>query len=284
MVIDVRIRPPLPEAFAEIPELKRYTQIYHKSPVYETHGYRLGWEMLIAEMDAADVQRAVLIAEDYEGTLGKKVSNETVAEGVQKYPERFLGIASVDPHKGSAAVAELEHAINNLGLIGLGLWPCFHKITPDHEAYHPLYKKCIELGIFVALPVGINFGSATTMDIGRPMFIDAVATQFPDLRIVGCHGGWPWILEMMAVMWRHPNVYVDISAVRPKYMARQHSGWGPLFNYGNTILQDRVMFSCAWPLLPFKRSIEEVRTFPLDEAVKDKWLYHNAVKFLGLKA
>ena len=44
------------------------------------------------------------------------------------------------------------------------------------------------------------------------------------------------------------------------------------------------MFSCAWPLLPFKRSIEEVRTFPLDEAVKDKWLYHNAVKFLGLKA
>ncbi len=64
----------------------------------------------------------------------------------------------------------------------------------------------------------------------------------------------------------------------PKYMAREHFGWGPLLNYGDTILQDRVLFATNWPLLPMKRTIEEVRAFPLKEPVKEKWLYRNAAR------
>ena len=255
MIIDVRIRPPLEESFTDIPELEQYDRLYQKSSVLQTPGYQMGWEALLAEMDEAGVSKAILIAEDYKGTLGKKVPNEAIAEGVKKYPDRFMGMASVDPHRGDKAVEELEHSISDLGLIGLGLWPGFHKVYPNHEIYFPLYEKCVELNVFVALPVGINFGSDSALDIGRPIYIDEVAMKFPDLRIIACHGGWPWILEMIAVIWRRPNVYMDISAVRPKYMAREHSGWGPLFNYGNSILQDRIMFSCAWPLLPFKRTI-----------------------------
>jgi len=235
-------------------------------------------------MDEAGVTKAILVAEDFEETLGKKVPNEAIAAGVKKYPDRFFGLASVDPHKGKKAVQELEHAVKDLEMVGLTLWPCFHKIYSNDKKYYPLYEKCLELGIFVVIHTSVNFSSVSKLDLGRPIYLDEVAMDFPDLRIIASHAGWPWVLEMIAVAWRHPNVYMEISAMRPKYMAREHSGWGPLLNYGNTILQDRIMFATSWPLLPFKRSVEEVQALPLKESVKEKWLYQNAAKFLNIEA
>jgi len=284
MVIDFRVRPPIPESYAEVPELEHYLKLYQKSSVLKDFDFKKGWDALLAEMDEAGVTKAILVAEDFEETLGKKVPNEAIAAGVKKYPDRFFGLASVDPHKGKKAVQELEHAVKDLEMVGLTLWPCFHKIYSNDKKYYPLYEKCLELGIFVVIHTSINFSSVSKLDLGRPIYLDEVAMDFPDLRIIASHAGWPWVLEMIAVAWRHPNVYMEISAMRPKYMAREHSGWGPLLNYGNTILQDRIMFATSWPLLPFKRSVEEVQALPLKKSVKEKWLYQNAAKFLNIEA
>jgi hypothetical protein len=284
MVIDFRVRPPIRESFVEIPELKHYQEIYQKSSVLKEIDFDRGWNSLIEEMDNAGIKKAVLVAEDFQETLGKKVSNEAIAAGVKRYPGRFLGLASVDPHKGKKAVEELEHAVKDLGMVGLTLWPCFHQIYSKDKKYYPLYEKCLELGIFVVIHTSINFSSVSKLDLGRPIYLDEVAIDFPELRIVASHAGWPWVLEMIAVAWRHPNVYMEISAMRPKYMAREHSGWEPLLNYGDTILQDRIFFATSWPLLPFKRSIEEVRALPLKETVKEKWLYKNAAEFLKIES
>ena len=284
MVIDFRVRPPIPESYAEVPELEQYLKLYQKSSVLKDFDFKKGWDALLAEMDEAGVTKAILVAEDFEETLGKKVPNEAIAAGVKKYPDRFFGLASVDPHKGKKAVQELEHAVKDLEMVGLTLWPCFHKIYSNDKKYYPLYEKCLELGIFVVIHTSVNFSSVSKLDLGRPIYLDEVAMDFPDLRIIASHAGWPWVLEMIAVAWRHPNVYMEISAMRPKYMAREHSGWGPLLNYGNTILQDRIMFATSWPLLPFKRSVEEVQALPLKKSVKEKWLYQNAAKFLNIEA
>jgi len=284
MVIDFRVRPPIPESYAHIAELEHYLRLYQKSSVLKDLNFEKGWDALLAEMDEGGVTKALLVAEDFQETLGKKVPNEAIAAGVKRYPDRFLGLASVDPHKGKKAVEELVHAVKDLGMFGLTLWPCFHKIYSNDKKYYPLYEKSLELGIFVVIHTSVNFSSVSKLDLGRPIYLDEVAMDFPDLRIVASHAGWPWVLEMIAVAWRHPNVYMEISAMRPKYMAREHSGWGPLLNYGNTILQDRIMFATSWPLLPFKRSVEEVQALPLKEPVKEKWLYLNAAKFLNIEA
>jgi predicted TIM-barrel fold metal-dependent hydrolase len=283
MVIDFRVRPPIKESYVRLPELEHYRELYQSSSALSPADLDRGWETLLAQMDEADVQKALLVAEDFQGTLGKKVPNESIADGVRMYPDRFLGLASVDPHNGRQAVQELEHAVVDLGMVGLTLWPCFQEIYANDRRYYPLYEKCLELGIFVVVHASINFNSKAKLDLGRPIYLDEVAVDFPELRIVASHAGWPWVLEMIAVAWRHPNVYMEISAMRPKYMAREHSGWGPLLNYGDTILQDRIMFGTSWPLLPFKRSVDEVRALPLRESVVDKWLYQNAAKFLGIE-
>jgi len=283
-VIDFRVRPPLIESYAKVPAFDHYRKLYERSSSLKDFDFTKGWDALLSEMDEAGIKKALLVAEDFQATLGKKVPNEAIAAGVKKYPERFLGLASVDPHQGKKAVEELEHAVNDLGMVGLTLWPCFHMLYAHDRKYYPLYKKCMELGIFVVVHTSVNFSRVSKLDFGRPLYLDEVAIAFPELPIVASHAGWPWVLEMVAVAWRHPNVYLEISAMRPKYMVREHSGWGPLLNYGNSILQDRVMFASGWPLLPLKRTVEEVRALPLKESVKEKWLYQNAARFLKMES
>jgi predicted TIM-barrel fold metal-dependent hydrolase len=109
-----------------------------------------------------------------------------------------------------------------------------------------------------------------------------VAGHFPELKIVAGHGGWPWVNEMMAVLWRHDNVYTDIGAIRPRYIGSPGAGWETLVRYGNTLLQDKIVFATAWPAQDFKENIREVRGLPLKDDVKAKWLGLNAKRILGL--
>ncbi|MBW2177015.1 MAG: amidohydrolase family protein, partial [Deltaproteobacteria bacterium] len=105
--------------------------------------------------------------------------------------------------------------------------------------------------------------------------------DFPDLKIVANHGGWPWVTEMVAVAWKHPNVYIEIGAVSPKYIGTHGTGWEALMVYGNSLLQDRVLFATD-NMLPHKRCVEEIKALPLKPDVKEKWLGLNALNLLGL--
>ena len=91
----------------------------------------------------------------------------------------------MDPHKGYAAIKELQHAVEVLGMRGLNL-QCFeHKMPMNDAKYYPLYAKCIELDIPVGLHASINFSTKTLMECGRPLALDEVMVHFPELRVGG---------------------------------------------------------------------------------------------------
>jgi uncharacterized protein len=147
---------------------------------------------------------------------------------------------------------------------------------------YPLYAKCIDLGIPVSVHCSVNFSTATSMDYGNPQFLDDVMVHFPELRVCAMPPGWPWVLELIAVAWRHSNVCIGLAPVRPKYLNVANSGYEPLLQYGNTVLQDNVIFGSSYPLLPVERSIVEIEELPLKDSVKRKWLHDNAARFLDL--
>jgi len=288
LIIDFCVIPPLEETLEGFAnpdgDFAQYAALYGKEDMEslvniikdDPSGF------LIKSMDDAGLDVAVLTAEDAESTMGLKTPNEKVAEFVQKYPERFVGMAAVDPHKGMSAVRELEHAVRKLGMKCLCLEPWLHKLRSNDKLYYPIYAKCVELGVPVWIHSSINYVPQLSMDFGRPIYLDEVAGHFPELKIVAGHGGWPWVNEMMAFIWRHPNAYTDISAIRPKYLAMNGTGWEPLIQYGNSLLQDKILFGTAWPAQQFKMNIDEIRSLPLKEEVKAKWLGGNAKKLLNL--
>src|SRR5690606_1496199 len=126
----------------------------------------------------ADVRYVLIHGKDVETTFGISIRNEDVAEFCRTHGKRFIGFAGVDPHKGYKAIAELTRAYEVLGLRGLNL-QCFeHRLPINDKKFYPLYAKCIELDIPVAIHASINFSTHTLMEYGRPINLDEVMVHF----------------------------------------------------------------------------------------------------------
>lgn len=286
MIIDMCVMPPLPETIEGFANptgpFAKYNEMYSASKEAVEILKSDPFGILIHLMDEAGVDLAILPAEDAETTMGMITPNDTVAKFIEKAPDRFIGMAGIDPHKGMKALDELVHAVKDLGMKALCLEPWLHKIHSNDKLYYPIYAKCVELDIPVWIHSSLNFVPQLKMDFGRPVYLDEVAGHFPELKIIAGHGGWPWVNELMAVLWRHDNVFMDISAINPAYMTKPGSGWESLLCYGNSLLQDRVLFGTAWPARQFKDSVDGIMALPLKEEVKKKWLGGNAKKLLKL--
>lgn len=284
MIIDFASRPPVAALTPDAPpHLGNYRRVYAASESLVDHD--VGDAPLakyLATYAALDTRAVVLKGRDLETTFGMKIANEDVAQFCRDHGERFIGFAGVDPNKGMTAVREFEFAVRELGLRGLNL-QCFElKLAINDKRMYPLYAKCIELDVPVNIHCGMNFSAATTMDYGHPSGLDEVMVHFPELRVCASPPGWPWVNELLAVAWRHPNVWIGIVAVRPKLLATPDSGYGPLLQYGKTLLKHRILFGSGFPMMPVERSVAEVRALPIDPAVQELWLHHNAAEFLRL--
>jgi hypothetical protein len=108
--------------------------------------------------------------------------------------------------------------------------------------------------------------------------------DFPELRIVAGLSGWPWVTDMVALLRRHPNFYCDTASHRPRYFGVPGSGWELFLQFGNTLLQDKIMVGLSWEAfgLPMETLVEEYAALPLKDSVIDKWLYKNAQRFFRL--
>jgi len=88
----------------------------------------------------------------------------------------------------------------------------------------------------------------------------------------------------VALLRRHPNLYADTASHRPRYFGQPGSGWEQFLQFGNTLLQDKIMVGLSWEAfgLPMESLVEEYAALPLKDAVIDKWLYRNAQRFFRL--
>ncbi|HEX6796587.1 MAG TPA: amidohydrolase family protein [Ktedonobacterales bacterium] len=168
----------------------------------------------------------VLLAWDAETATGQKpLRNDTVAEIVRRYPDRFVGFASVDPHKGERAIVEAERAVRDLGLSGMKFHPGVQAFYPNEPRFWPLFAKIAELGVPALFHTGTNGlgagmagGGGIKLDHTRPIYLDSLAAEHPDLTIIGAHPSWPWEQEMIAILQHKPNVYNDLSGWLPRYI------------------------------------------------------------------
>ena len=239
-------------------------------------------EKFIDELKAMNVEKAVIFNLDEETPSGLKgLPNDYYAEIVTGHPDIFTGFAGIDPLKGMAAVREIRRSYE-LGLRGVAVRPFMFNLKPTSAKMYPIYSTCVELNIPIWFHLSINY-SSNAMGVEKPIYLDKVAEDFPELKMIAGHGGWPWVSEMMAVAWKNPNIYIDIASYLPKYMMMPGGGWEPLFRFGNSILQDRILFGSTWLLMgkSIKELADGINSLPLKESVKQKWLHDNAAALLN---
>lgn len=237
---------------------------------------------MLERMDRAGIEKSFLIAAKV-GQLGHPacyhVPYKLVADAVQAYPDRFYGLAGLDPTEGMTGVRELERSVREYGFIGAHFYPHWFELAPDHAKWYPFYAKCVELDV----PIQLQVGQSMVYDpryprrsVGRPITLDTVACDFPELKIVGIHVGIPWTDEMIAMAWKHANVYIGSDAHSPKY-------WPASFvHFIKSFGKDKVLFGTDFPVLDFERTMKEIDALGFSDEVRAKFLRDNAIKLYKL--
>ncbi len=239
-------------------------------------------EKMIERMDTAGIERAFLIAAKA-GRPGLPgcyhMPPQIVADALAKHPDRFSGLLGIDPFLGMAGVRELEHAVREMGFIGAHLYPHWFELAPDHAKYYPYYAKCVELDVPIQMQVGqsmIYSPEHRCRSVGQPIRLDAVACDFPELKLIGIHIGIPWTDEMIAMAWKHENVFIACDAHGPKY-------WPESFvHYINSYGQDKVIFGTDFPVLDFQRALDEIHDLGLKPEALSKLLRDNVRRIYQL--
>jgi len=269
--IDAWAQPANGRARALLPEVAR---LFEKSGSAHLLDQPVSIEQTVALMDQAGVEKLMLSA--WCRPEGWVFSNDEVAAYTRAFPERFVGVATVDLSRPMAALAELDRAVGELGCKALRIVPWLWKLPPNHRLYYPLYAKCIELGIPFCTQVG-HTGPLMPSETGRPVpYLDDVALDFPELVIVGGHIGHPWTDEMIGLAWKHDNIHIDTSAYLPAYYPPQ------LLHFIRTYGQDKVLFGSNFPQLSLKKCLEQVQALELPPPIADKFLQGNARRVFGL--
>jgi hypothetical protein len=231
-------------------------------------------ETTIAAMDAAGVDRGLVCA--WWGPEGPLISNDEVADFVRRFPDRLVGVASVDLARPLEAVRELRRCVRELGFRALRVLPWLWELPPDDRRYYPLYAECIQLGIPFCLQVG-HTGPMHPSEPGRPIpYLDRVALDFPELTIVGGHIGWPWTEEMIALATKYPNVYIDTSA----YTVRRYPP--ELVAYLRGHGRRKVLFGSNHPAWPAAQCLADLPALQLDPETTASFLYENAERVFAL--
>jgi predicted TIM-barrel fold metal-dependent hydrolase len=235
-------------------------------------------ETMSQEFKAAGVSKALLLAWDAEtATKRPAIKNDVVAKICETYPDQFIGVASVDPHKGAKAIDELDRAVRKLNMKGLKLHPQIQAFNPSDPQWRPLWKKVAEHKLPTVVHTGTSGlgagspgGDGIHLDYSRPIHLDAVAADFPDIPFLCAHAGWPWHDELLAMSLHKSNVYIDISGWLPKYLPES------VLRYANSKLQDRFLFGSDYPFFDLQRCLSSIKEVTWKDGVLDKILGGNA--------
>ena len=280
LAIDAVVNIWTPEALSHRPD---WTDDFFVGKVKGRQDSRgISLEAMLAQMDAAGIGRAFLVAAKTgrPGLPGSyHMPPEVVADAVAAYPDRFPGLVGIGPYQGMQGVRALEEAVTRMGFIGAHMYPHWYELPPNAAKWYPFYAKCIELDIPVQMQVGqslIYSRQQRCRSVGRPIYLDDIACDLPELKLIGTHVGIPWADEMIAMAWKHENVYLCTDAHSPKYWPEA------VVRYINSYGQNQVIFGTDFPVLQFQRTVEEIDAFGLKPEARRKFMRDNALRVYGL--
>jgi predicted TIM-barrel fold metal-dependent hydrolase len=234
---------------------KREKEIFAETPI----------EQLLAQMDAARVERAVVTmnADD----------PEPVHDIVRAFPGKFVSSAVIDPTTGMKALRTIDRLFEHYDVRLVRIVPFLINRPPNDKAYYPVYAKCIELGLPISINTGIP-GPPMPAEPQRPLYLDEVCLFYPELVVIMAHGADPWWGEAIRLLIKYPNLYMMTSAYAPRYFPQE------LIHFMNTRGQSKVLFASDHPVLSFERCLAEAEDLAFREGVLEKYLRSNALAVL----
>jgi hypothetical protein len=225
----------------------------------------------------------VIFTVDEKLTGRPPIPNDEIAAFAAQNADIMFAFASVDPTRGSEAVAEAKRLIAAGGIRGFKLHPPLQQFHPNDQRMYPFYEviNAARLPVIFhtghsGIGTGMPGGGGVRLKYGNPMDIDDVAVDFPDMPIIMAHPSFPWQDEAISVCLHKPQVYIDLSGWSPKYFSPT------LVQYANTLLKYKVLFGSDYPLIAPDRWLADFEKIAIKDEVRPLVLKENAMRLFGL--
>lgn len=248
-------------------------------------------DKIIGDMDRSGVDQITLMRESFIDTTGDSApfsTNQHVIDAIEKHPDRVIGISNVGPfskRKTKDVLWELEYLHDNYNFKFTKFYQPEDCAMNDRRLW-PVYEMCQAKGIVCYFHTGITIRMGPTR-YTQPILLDDVASDFPDLKIVAYHGGYPYWEDLVMLMWKHPHIYVSYSILLPWLMRAPHR----FAHMVGTTLQiagyNRFVWGSDWPASDPYQAVEAILKLEIDEELQEKWGYPPVTpelkaEFLGL--
>jgi predicted TIM-barrel fold metal-dependent hydrolase len=229
----------------------------------------VGVDTLLDAMDANGVATGILCP----GLVGRSVDQSL--DVADAHPGRFLVAAGLaQTERPTRNAQRIRDYAQHQRLAMVRVMPLSSQIPINHPLHYPVYATCEELGIPVAINVGVP-GPRVRSRVQHPELLEDVMIDFPDLVIVGAHMGHPYEELLMNYMRKWPNLYLSCTAYAPRYLDPA------LIKFMNTSkYRGRVIWGSDEPWFPMARSITEARALPLDDDAMAMFLGGTARRLL----
>ena len=221
----------------------------------------------LSMMDAGKVGKSLISA--WVAPRKVMISNDEVASFVAEAPDRLIGVGSVDISRPMQAVREIRRCVQELGFKAIRVLPWLWELPPTDRRFYSVYTACAELGIPFCTQIG-HTGPLMPSEVGRPIYLDQVALDFPELVIVAGHIGYPWTDEAVAVATKHENVFIDTSA----YTAKRYPASLVEFMRGHG--RHKVLFGTNYPMIMPAQALDGLDTLDMDKSAVELFLGKNA--------
>jgi len=277
MIFDMRLRPPYESFLNTFPYAQEGYYPSHIGHERPESALRRSMELLIVEMDSAGITTGLLVGR--RNSVWGTVENDHIRELIEHYPGRFVGLWGVDVAQPELALDELGSRRDNR-IKGISLEPALAiggPLQPDDPRFEPLYQYCEENSLVVSFTLSGQVGPR--IDCASPLPVQPIARKHPNLRIVISHGGWPYVLETLALAFICPNVWVSPD----QYLnVPNMPGATEYMKAANYFLGDRLLFGSSYPSKPLRYSVDGFRAIGWPMDLEGKILYENAARLFEL--
>jgi len=241
----------------------------------DKNAMKLWWK----EIDECGIESVVVAGRYMKGQPQMSMDTSELLEYERRYKNRFFGIAPINIDQDIKLSAQKLQKDLKGDIRGCTIEPGYRMeggpTTLDNEDFFELYEIIQDSGKFLQVQTGAFANPLNWKEPNEIWRMDNVMRQFPKLKLVLGHGGYPNITEALALALKWPSVTISSDV---------YTFWpgGQLYQQNIEMLQDQFVYGSAYPFGNFKETLEQTLALPLSDKVFEKYLYNNARRLLNL--
>ncbi len=205
-------------------------------------------------LDAAQPVTTTFVVGFKSRYLDSEIPNERIVSYVKDHPGKLIGFAGIDPSTPTFAIDELHRVSLDLAIGGVAVAPAAQDYHPTNSQAMTVYAEAEMLELPMIFHTGIFLAREAKLEYARPILLDEIAREFPKLKIIVAHMGYPWVADCVALLGKHPNVYAETSWLTGKpWQAYQ----AMVMAYEHGVI-DKLFFGSGFPRRSVSQAVEEL--------------------------